>query len=184
MCVPGLMTERMRTTTVCIWRGCGCTGLGGDAVAERFLGEMVFHGETWVVPVVRRCVAAILLGAGHRDVDNARLIVSELVSNAIQHTASGRGGGLVAVDVVGFGADMARIEVTDDGARTVPCPRVSDDLDSRGRGLRLVERISITWGMRRLGSGHLTVWAEFATVMHTARLCEAAGNALTREVGA
>lgn len=57
--------------------------------------------------------------------------------------------------------------------------RASDDLDSRGRGLRLVEQISTTWGMRRLGSGHLTVWAQFATVM-----CEAAGNALTREIGA
>ncbi|MEV0348360.1 ATP-binding protein [Nonomuraea sp. NPDC050680] len=153
-------------------------------MAERFLGEMVFPGETWVVPVVRRCVAAILLGAGHRDVDNARLIVSELVSNALQHTASGRGGGLVAVDVVGFGADVARIEVTDDGARTIPCPRASDDLDSRGRGLKLVEQISTTWGMRRPGSGHLTVWAEFATVMHTAYLCEATGHALTPEIGA
>lgn len=151
---------------------------------ERFLAEMVFPGDAWVVPVVRRSVGAILLGAGHRDVDNARLIVTELASNAIQHTASGRSGGLVAVDVIGIGTDVARIEVTDDGARTIPCPRVSDDLDCRGRGMRLVEQFSITWGMRRLGAGHLTVWAQFATGMDTAYLCEATGKALTREIGA
>ncbi|MEV0348021.1 ATP-binding protein [Nonomuraea sp. NPDC050680] len=153
-------------------------------MTERFLAEMVFPGDAWVVPVVRRSVAAILLGAGHRDVDNARLIVTELASNAIQHTASGRSGGLVAVDVIGIGADVARIEVTDDGARTIPCPRASDDLDCRGRGLELVEQISTTWGMRRLGAGHLTVWAQFATVTRTAYLCEATGKALTREIGA
>ncbi|MFC4013140.1 hypothetical protein ACFOY2_38345 [Nonomuraea purpurea] len=49
---------------------------------EQFLSEMVFPGETWVVPVTRRIVAAILSGAGHQDVDNAQLIVSELISNA------------------------------------------------------------------------------------------------------
>src|SRR5437868_14729901 len=108
--------------------GRGGRDLGGDIGVERFLSEMVFPGETWVVPATRRIVAAILSGAGHQDTENARLIVSELISNAVQHTASGRGGGLVAVDVVGVGADLARIEVTDAGADTIPCPRSSDGL--------------------------------------------------------
>ncbi|WP_433512983.1 ATP-binding protein [Nonomuraea sp. CA-143628] len=132
-------------------------------MTERFLSEMVFPGETWVVPVTRRIVAAILSGAGHQDVECARLIVSELTANAIQHTASGHSGGLVAVDVVGLGADLARIEVTDDGADTVPRPRLSDGLASRGRGLRLVEHVAASWGVRRSGGRHLTVWAEVPT---------------------
>ncbi|MFC4015444.1 hypothetical protein ACFOY2_50115, partial [Nonomuraea purpurea] len=103
----------------------------------------------------------------------------------LQHTASGLGGGLVVVDVVGVGTDLARIEVTDDGADTIPRPRLSDGLDSRGRGLRLVEQISTAWGLRQLGrSRHLTVWAEFPTVINAAHLCEATSNVLMREIGA
>ncbi|MEV0593825.1 ATP-binding protein [Nonomuraea cavernae] len=152
-------------------------------MSERFLSEMVFPGERWVVPVARRCVGSILLGAGYpEDVDNAQLIVSELVTNALQHTASGCAGGLVAVDVLGVGGQLARIEVTDDGADTVPRPRLSDDLDSRGRGLRLVARLSTAWGVRALGGRQLTVWSEFPMVMHAAHLCEATSNALTREI--
>ncbi|WP_433509241.1 ATP-binding protein [Nonomuraea sp. CA-143628] len=116
-----------------------------------------------VAASLRRCVAAVLLGAGCQDVDNARLIISELVSNALQHTASGYGGGLVAVDVIGLGSALTRIEVTDDGADTVPRPRLSDGLASRGRGLRLVEQIAAAWGVRRSGGRQLTVWAEVRT---------------------
>ncbi|MEV6157888.1 ATP-binding protein [Nonomuraea sp. NPDC052129] len=129
-------------------------------MTERFLSEMVFPGEKWVVPAARRCVAAVLLGAGYQDADSARLIVSELVANALQRTASGCGGGLVAVDVLGLNAGLARIEVTDDGADTVPRPRLSDDLASHGRGLRLVEQIAAAWGVRPLAGRQLTVWAE------------------------
>ncbi|MFI6174905.1 ATP-binding protein [Nonomuraea sp. NPDC051191] len=151
---------------------------------ERFLSEMVFPGETWVVPVARRIVAAILSGAGHQDTNNAQLIVSELVSNAIQHTASGLGGGLVTVDVVSGGASRARIEVTDDGADTVPRPRSPENLDLRGRGLKLVEDVSTAWGLRRLGhSRQLTVWAEFTTAIDTVCLHEATSDELTREIG-
>ncbi|GGO78236.1 hypothetical protein GCM10012289_59770 [Nonomuraea cavernae] len=83
---------------------------------------------------------------------------------------------------VGVGGQLARIEVTDDGADTVPRPRLSDDLDSRGRGLRLVARLSTAWGVRALGGRQLTVWSEFPMVMHAAHLCEATSNALTREI--
>ena len=39
----------------------------------------------------------MLAAAGHRDVENALLIVSELITNALIHTASGLHGGVVTV---------------------------------------------------------------------------------------
>ncbi|MGW4795967.1 ATP-binding protein [Nonomuraea sp. NPDC004297] len=144
---------------------------------------MAFPGETWVVPVTRHSVATILSGAGYGDVYAARLIVSELVSNAIQHTDSGCCGGMVMVDVVGVGADRARIEVTDEGGETLPCPRSSGPTDSRGRGLRLVAQLAVAWGMRQMRARHLTVWAEFSTAVD-AGVCAAFGDGLAREIGA
>jgi anti-sigma regulatory factor (Ser/Thr protein kinase) len=136
-------------------------------VKERFLSEMVFPGEAWVVPVARRFVGAVLLAAGYGDVDNARLVVSELISNAIQHTTSGRDDGVVAVEVVGVDGALARIEVTDDGADTVPRPYVPRDMDCGGRRLLLVDQVSAAWGVRPLGGRQRAVWAEVPTALNT-----------------
>jgi anti-sigma regulatory factor (Ser/Thr protein kinase) len=153
-------------------RGGGHTGLGGGAVKERFLSEMVFPGEVWVVPVARRFVGTVLPAAGYGDVDNARLVVSELISNAIQHTSSGRDGGVVAVEVVGVDVALARIEVTDDGADTVPRPYMSDGMDCGGRGLLLVAQVSAAWGVRPLGGRQRAVWAEIPTALSASCLCQ------------
>lgn len=131
---------------------------------ERFLGEIVLPGVTWSVPVARRCAGEILAAAGHRNVERAHLVVSELVGNAVLHTASGLSGGLVTVEIVAVDAVTARIAVTDDGAETVPRPREPDEVSCDGRGLMLVERMSARWGARTLGGGRRTVWAETPTV--------------------
>ncbi|MFC4013895.1 hypothetical protein ACFOY2_42175, partial [Nonomuraea purpurea] len=132
---------------------------------------------------IERCTAGS--GRGPLEKDLHQQTPRQWPTGTLQHTASGLGGGLVVVDVVGVGTDLARIEVTDDGADTIPRPRSSDGLDSGGRGLRLVEQISTTWGLRRLGrSRHLTVWAEFTTATNSAHLCEVTSNVLMREIGA
>ncbi|WP_433515935.1 hypothetical protein ACQP2T_10330 [Nonomuraea sp. CA-143628] len=51
-------------------------------MSERFLGEFVLPGVAQSVAVARHCVGEMLAAAGHRDVENARLIVSELTTNA------------------------------------------------------------------------------------------------------
>ncbi|WP_214635067.1 ATP-binding protein [Nonomuraea sp. NEAU-A123] len=138
-------------------------GLGGGAVSERFLGEVVLPGVAYSVAVARHCVGEMLAAAGHRDVENARLIVSELTTNALLHTASGLQGGVVTVEAVAVDAEIVRVEVTDDGADTVPRARESGDDDCHGRGLWLVEQISLKWGVRLLGAGQRAVWAETFT---------------------
>ena len=130
---------------------------------ERFLGEVVLPGVAHSVAVARHCVGAMLAAAGHRVVDDVRLIVSELVSNSLIHTASGLHGGVVTVEVVAIDAEIVRVEVTDDGADTVPRARESGDDDCHGRGLWLVEQIALKWGVRLLGAGQRAVWAEVFT---------------------
>ncbi|WP_308168453.1 ATP-binding protein [Nonomuraea sp. NEAU-A123] len=130
---------------------------------ERFWGEIVLPGVAHSVTVARHCVGAILMAAGHVDVDDVRLVASELVSNAVLHTASGLHGGVIAVEVASVGVAVARVEVTDDGADTVPQSRAADNDACTGRGLLLVEHYSTRWGVRLVGGGRRAVWAEVLT---------------------
>jgi anti-sigma regulatory factor (Ser/Thr protein kinase) len=94
--------------------------------------------------------------------DDAAVIVSELVSNAIRHGAGGPNGN---------GLDYDRIElilwrrsgqiicaVTDPGTGA---PAMADPgpLAEQGRGLHVVEALSATWGWTRLGDHRKAVWA-------------------------
>ncbi|MEV0345091.1 ATP-binding protein [Nonomuraea sp. NPDC050680] len=130
---------------------------------ERFLGEVVLPGVAHSVTVARHCVGEMLAAAGHRDAENALLIVTELTTNALIHTASGLHGGVITVEVVAVDDEIVRVEVTDDGADTVPRSGVSGDDDCHGRGLWLVEQFALTWCVRLLGAGQRAVWAETFT---------------------
>jgi len=133
-------------------------------VSDRVLVELAFPGVAAWVPLARRWVADALLAAGHRDMDGARLVTSELVGNAVLHTGSGRPGGLVVVRVSAAGEAVARIEVIDEGAKTGPRPRRSDDDECGGRGLWVVEQSSIRWGTRNVPLRRTLVWAEVSTL--------------------
>ncbi|MCY0945654.1 ATP-binding protein [Streptomyces antarcticus] len=89
-------------------------------------------------------------------VDDARLIVSELVTNAIRHTRTGR----IGVSVTRH-PDRVRIVVTDT-SRTTPAPPNPDPDAEAGRGLQLIDQLSTGWGSERLTTGK-RVWAELAT---------------------
>jgi serine/threonine-protein kinase RsbW len=82
------------------------------------------------------------------DAADTGLLVSELVTNALRHTRSGRPGGTVLVAVAG-GWDSVTVHVHDLGADDgqVPRPRLAAaDADS-GRGLALVAVLSAEWGI-------------------------------------
>ena len=89
------------------------------------------------------------------DVDTATLLTSELVTNAVLHTASGAPGGTVTIVVVDV-ADGVLIEVIDDGSAGTPV--VKDDLlTANGHGLYLVQQLTAQWGYLRDPAG-TTVW--------------------------
>lgn len=90
-------------------------------------------------------------------VDEAILLVSELATNALEHTATGFGGHF---DVTILGGEKSlMIAVTDNGSDKVPVRRPPDPEGASGRGLGLVELISDRWG--HCGGRHgRTVWFE------------------------
>ncbi|MGW5865503.1 ATP-binding protein [Streptomyces sp. NPDC055239] len=109
----------------------------------------------------RQLAKAQLLGwnIGEEAREAAALVVSELVTNAIVHTASHR-----IVCELCTRPGTLRIAVRDDGYGSgVPRPAQEgpDADDEHGRGLLLVEAVSNAWGVRDEGPGAgLTVWAE------------------------
>jgi signal transduction histidine kinase len=85
--------------------------------------------------------------------DNARLLVTELVSNSVRH---GDGDQVkVVLDVAA--RDRLRCEVVDDGSGFLPLARPVGSREDGGWGLYLVETLSENWGVRE-GSTH--VWFE------------------------
>lgn len=115
---------------------------------------------TGSVPRARDAVRAALVawGVGAGATEDAELVVSELVTNAVR--ASGPGGRQVAVRVVWADEGAVRVEVGDSGAGR-PVPRVPVRGAEGGYGLVLVEALAQRWGTeRRPGGAGKTVWAE------------------------
>ena len=85
---------------------------------------------------------------------NARLLVSELVANAVRHVCrDGSIGMHVAVH-----HDSLHVEVVDPGAGFQPRARTSQSPLGSGWGLHLVDELSDRWGVD--ASGPTRVWFE------------------------
>jgi anti-sigma regulatory factor (Ser/Thr protein kinase) len=113
------------------------------------MDRAVGHARRWLRDV---------LGREHPCMDDAALCMSELLTNALRYTESGRDG-QIRVEVT-YSARTVRIEVIDDG-RTATVPRVTEaaELDVSGRGLRIVASIAKDWGTEPRGKGR-AVWFE------------------------
>jgi anti-sigma regulatory factor (Ser/Thr protein kinase) len=85
---------------------------------------------------------------------DACLVVSELVSNVVLHTANG--GEVRAYDPRPKGP--VRVEV-EDSERIAPAMLQPSARDTSGRGLQIVREVSRRWGTVGLASGKV-VWAE------------------------
>ncbi len=114
----------------------------------------VFPGEGCELGVLRRWLAPLLPPGQARD--DLVLVATELASNAICHTASGRGGWF-AVEVT-LCRSLVRIGVTDNGGAGQPRV-IEDPAAERGRGLLLVRALALRTGSCRAGTGRL-VWAD------------------------
>jgi anti-sigma regulatory factor (Ser/Thr protein kinase) len=118
------------------------------------IGAITLERVAAAVPQGRRYVRA-LLAEGGADYEAAELIVSELLTNAVDHGAGVRMGLLV-----GEHDDRYRIEVSDGGgAGRTPCVQDVEPDRERGRGLLLVATIADEWGVEARAEG-TTVWAE------------------------
>jgi anti-sigma regulatory factor (Ser/Thr protein kinase) len=86
-----------------------------------------------------------------RVMDEAELLVSELVTNAVVHGAPP-----VTVNVECDGTDL-RVAVTDGSDRS-PVPRQADPDAESGRGIYLVDVISDRWGIAPSRGHGKAVW--------------------------
>ncbi|MGW7318170.1 ATP-binding protein [Streptomyces sp. NPDC054865] len=93
-------------------------------------------------------------------VDDAQVIVSELVANAAQHTRTRR----IGVSITRH-SDRVRIVVTDT-SRALPAPAAAAPDAEAGRGLHLVDQLTSRWGSKRVRTGK-QVWAELTIVTAT-----------------
>ncbi|MER6124711.1 ATP-binding protein [Streptomyces sp. NPDC001795] len=134
----------------------GATGLRPGAPRERrFRFELPAHPSS--VAQARRLTRARLSGWAVCDdtCDTATLVVSELVTNAIVHTA-----GEHVVCELQDEDDLVRIAVRDEGcAPGEPHPVAQRPEEEHGRGLLLVAALCRAWGAQEAGPG-LLVWAE------------------------
>lgn len=95
--------------------------------------------------------------AAARDV---ALVVSELVTNSVQHAATGPAQRLgVEVGVLG---NVVLIAVSDCGSRFVPRLTRRAPEAPEGLGLMLVDRLARSWAVARDGAGATRVWCELA----------------------
>jgi Histidine kinase-like ATPase domain len=113
-----------------------------------------FPGEEQRLGALRRWLESLLPGCPARD--DVTWVAVELGTNAVQHTASGRGGRF-AVEITWYAA-MVRVAVHDCGAPEGP-RMVNDPDGERGRGLQVVKGLSVRTGVCGDHRGRL-VWAD------------------------
>jgi serine/threonine-protein kinase RsbW len=114
----------------------------------------VFPGEARELAALRRFLAVLLPECAARD--DVMCVATELSSNALRHTVSGRGGRF-AVEIV-WDTAAVHLAVSDGGAPSGP--RVVDDpRQENGRGLLLVRALSRSCGACGDQRGRV-VWAD------------------------
>lgn len=113
-----------------------------------------FSRERQAPSAARHFVANVLKGWGHspRLLEDAKLVVSELATNAITHANSP-----FSVQVRPNGSSV-RVSVSD-ASRASPSLRPDNWAAISGRGLRLIDALAAHWGVEIKEDGK-TVWAE------------------------
>lgn len=89
--------------------------------------------------------------------DTMEHLVSELVTNSIEHAEDGAS----VVVLLMYAAGMLRLEVRDHDPLNVPLFKNPTPTDARGRGLVIVNALPDRWGVRITDTGK-SVWCEVA----------------------
>lgn len=153
-----MTTGAVRSTTPATplpWtQSCRSKGCWGLSELER----LTLSDEPDAASRARRFVQAALDGTRFEvRADDAVLVVSEMVTNALLHAEPP-----VSVDLVVL-EEHLRIEVRD-GAHRPVVETPSSTYSTTGRGLSVVEALSARWGMEPEGGGKL-VWAELGDTL-------------------
>ncbi|GAB2876386.1 ATP-binding protein [Nocardioides pacificus] len=88
-------------------------------------------------------------------VDPVRLVASELATNALVHAQT-------AFSVTLAASDTRVLLTVRDRSLVLPERRAAHATDNTGRGLQIVDIVSLEWGISEDGAGSKEVWASFA----------------------
>jgi anti-sigma regulatory factor (Ser/Thr protein kinase) len=131
-------------------------GRSGVATARLELQlERTVHAPALARAAVARRCDDLELGASLSQ--SLILLVSEVVSNAVRHSAGDPGAPIELVGV--FASETIRITVTDAGDGFTPRPR-DPARTHDGYGLYLLEKVASGWGVE--SQGDTKVWFEMA----------------------
>ena len=132
------------------------------------------------VGVARRRLIGDLAEAGVSESTacDAGLVVSELISNALRHATPLPGNSIKAS--WDLRADSVTVGVTDGGAETIPRVHQPTGSSLGGRGLGIVERLSIKWGVQDSREGlEMGLEARFEAGLEGGEHADEAGPGMT-----
>jgi anti-sigma regulatory factor (Ser/Thr protein kinase) len=117
-----------------------------------------FAPEPAVPVTARQRLASVLpeWGVAADDMDDALLVINELVANAVEHART------PLTLTVSFTGTTLLVEVRDE-SDTEPQLQPIDLQAARGRGLQFVDALALRWSWVADATGK-TVWAEIAAV--------------------
>jgi anti-sigma regulatory factor (Ser/Thr protein kinase) len=109
--------------------------------------------------VIERCLADRVASS---VLENARLLMSELVTNSVRHSSAADGD--VVIVRLHVWRDVCRLEVEDPGSDGVIALKHHSLGNDAGMGLNIVQMLSERWGVVRAGEGPTRVWAQLSCV--------------------
>jgi anti-sigma regulatory factor (Ser/Thr protein kinase) len=128
----------------------------GQAAPPRGRQTFTVRAEPRAVPRARERVVELAEPfVDDQRIADLRLVISEVVTNAVRH--GGDGDVLVAVTPKD---DYLCVQVTDTGDGFAPRPRALEPDEDGGFGLFLIEQLTRRWGLTRENS-NTRVWFEF-----------------------
>ena len=111
------------------------------------------------IPAARRELARLADEVDDLTLRNTKLLVSELVTNAVRHVPAGERD---TIELVVERADgHVRVEVADQGPGFTPAPRSDLSTASSGWGLHIMSKLAVRWGVE-VDAGS-RVWFELET---------------------
>jgi anti-sigma regulatory factor (Ser/Thr protein kinase) len=126
--------------------------------------ELVMNPGPESVKAAREFTAVTLRGWRHDDlVDEAVIVASELVTNAIRHGTRCTVSSAIAPTVQLAWHRLADriVCVVTDGSDLPPVLEDADTTSESGRGLQVVHALTAAWGWAMLGACQKAVWATF-----------------------
>lgn len=133
---------------------------------QRAMSSVAVPHERTSVSMVRHAFDAELAesGVAAAEREDAVLVLSELVSNAIKHAAPLPDGDIQVSWAISEG--FLHVEITDGGAATRPHAGVAAMSSHGGRGLDIVRHVSAQWGVHE-DHQTVTVWADLPRTRST-----------------